>query len=479
MKILLVASEVTPLAKTGGLADVAGSLPRALRRLGHDVRILMPAYGSIAARTRLQPTGIDLGVAMGGARIGGSLLETSLDGVPVYLVEQREFFAREQLYGTPDGDYPDNAERFVYFCRAALAALPQLDFRPEVIHLHDWQTALVPVLLRQELAGDPFFAATGTLLTIHNLGYQGVFPNALLPRLGLRAGPDLEFWGRFSLLKGGVVCADRVNTVSPSYAREICTPELGLGFDGLLRARGHRFSGILNGLDNAQWDPAADPQLPASFQAADLRGKARCKARLQKELGLRHDPTAPVVAMITRLDIQKGLDLVEAAWPDLLQRPLQFVLLGSGERELMNRFAARGAANPQRVAVRLDFDDGLARRIYAGSDLFLMPSRYEPCGLGQLIALRYGCIPLVRSTGGLADTIVDNDLDARRGNGYAFGAYLGEALLASLDRALLEFRDRPRWRTLVRRALQQDFSWERSAQDYLELYRLCLEDARD
>jgi len=479
MKILLVASEVTPLAKTGGLADVAGSLPRALRRLGHDVRILMPAYGTIQSRESLKATGVALEVPVGGRRLGGALLETRLDEVPVYLVEHHEFFGREQLYGTPDGDYADNPERFGYFCRAALDALPRLGFRPEVIHLHDWQTALIPVLLRGELAAEPFFAGTGTLLTIHNLGYQGIFDAGTLDRLGLNPRPELEFWGKISLLKGGVVCADRVNTVSPTYAREICTPELGVGFDGLLRSRGEAFSGILNGIDNTQWDPAGDSALPAGYRAADLRGKPQCKTRLQQELGLQRDPSAPIVAMVTRLDVQKGFDLIEAAWPTLLQRPLQFVLLGSGERELMSRFASRAGVDPRRVVVRLGFDDGLARRIYAGSDLFLMPSRYEPCGLGQLIALRYGCIPLVRNTGGLADTITDNDRAPRRGNGFTFDAYLDEALLASLDRALLEFRDRPRWRGLVRRAMQQDFSWNRSAQAYLDLYRNCQEDVRD
>jgi len=483
MRILLVSSEVAPLAKTGGLADVAGSLPRALKQLGHDVRILMPGYRGIAARTEPRATGIDLEVPLGSRSIGGRLLETGLEGLPVYLLECPAFFDREQLYGTPDGDYPDNAERFGFFCRAALAALPHLDFRPDVLHLHDWQTALIPVLLRSELAGERFYAGIGSLLTIHNLGYQGIFPAETLSGLRLSAElfhPDaLEYWGKISFLKGGVVFADRVNTVSPTYAAEICTPELGLGFDGILRSRGGDFSGILNGLDPAQWNPAEDPHLPAGYRPGDLRGKTRCKALLQKELGLQSDPSAPLVAMVTRLDVQKGLDLVEAGWSDLLQRPVQFALLGSGERGLMDRFGERGRQTPQRVAVRLDFDDGLARRIYGGSDLFLMPSRYEPCGLGQLIALRYGCVPLVRRTGGLADTIQDVSRAPRQGNGFSFDAYLGEALLASLDRALLEFRQRRSWLELVRRGMQEDFSWTRAADDYLKLYQDCQEDAHD
>ena len=475
MKILLVAPEVAPLAKTGGLADVAGALPRELRRLGHDVRVILPYYRVTREKHfPLTATSWPVQAVVGGSLRRGLVRETLLDGVPIYLVEHDAYFDRPELYGTADGDYPDNAERFGFFCRAVLDFLRHGPFRPQVLHLNDWQTGLIPVLLRSELAADPFYAAIGTLLTIHNLGYQGLFPAATLTTLGLSAElftiDGLEYYGQISLLKGGVLCADVLTTVSPTYCREVQRPELGHGFDGILRSRRRDLYGVLNGLDSEQWDPLTDAALPACYSADDLRGKPRCKRALQQELGLEIDPGRPLVAMVTRLDPQKGLDLVAAAWDKLLARPLQLVLLGSGERGLMERFAARGAASGGQAAVRLSFDDALARRIYAGSDLFLMPSRYEPCGLGQLIALRYGSAPLVRRTGGLADTVSDVDRDPRGGNGFSFGKLSETALLAALDRALAHFAERRGWLALVRRGMRADLSWGRSAQHYLELY---------
>jgi starch synthase len=352
--------------------------------------------------------------------------------------------------------------------------LEPLGFRPDILHCNDWQTGLVPVLRRAELARDPFLAGCGTLFSIHNLGYQGLFPPSALATLGL--GPDLftmnglEYWGSLSLLKGGIVFADRVSTVSPTYCRETLGPELGLGFDGILRGRGSDYSGILNGLDPKQWNPATDHALPHRYDDGDLRGKAVCKRALQKELGLAPAPATPLVALVTRLDTQKGLELVEQAWAELLGRDLQLVLLGTGEERHTAFFAAVQNAHPGQVAIRLEFDDALSRRIYAGADLFLMPSRYEPCGLGQLIALRYGTVPVVRRTGGLADTITDPQDDAAAANGFSFEESAPEALLSALDRALALYRHRSKWRELVRRGMAQDFSWGRSAQRYLGLY---------
>ncbi len=475
MRILLVTPEVAPLAKTGGLADVAGSFPRELRRLGHDVRIILPYYRVIRNQgIPLAAGSWPVAAVIGGQLRHGLVRETLINDVPAYLVEHDDYFDRPQLYGTADGDYPDNAERFGFFCRAVLDFLRHGPFRPEVLHLNDWQTGLIPVLLRNELAADPFYAEIGTLLTIHNLGYQGLFPARELGTLGLPAhlfGLDgVEYYGQLSLLKGGLLFADILTTVSPTYCREIQKAEQGHGFDGILRKRRRDLYGILNGLDPAQWDPFDDPALPAGYSADDLRGKARCKQLLQQELGLEVDAERPLVAIVSRLDPQKGLDLVEAAWDKLLARPLQLALLGNGERGLTDRFAARGAASAGQAAVRLHFDDGLARRIYAGSDLFLMPSRYEPCGLGQLIALRYGSVPLVRSTGGLADTVTDIDRDPRHGNGFSFGKPSEAALLAALDRALKRFRERRDWLQLVRRGMRADLSWRPAAQRYLELY---------
>ena len=482
MKILLVASEVAPYAKTGGLADVAGSLPKALRQLGHDVRIILPCYRTVEEKHSLRKGRKSVEVAIGGELHKGMLRQNSLEGVPVYFIENRDYFHRDGLYGTAEGDYPDNAERFGFFCRAVLALLRRLDFRPDVLHLNDWQTGLIPVLLKTELRDDPFYRTIGTLMTIHNLGYQGLFPPEVLPLLGLPpqlGTPEgLEYFGKVSFLKGGLIYSDLLNTVSPTYCREIQTPQMGHGFDGILAKRSKALHGILNGLDTRLWNPALDPALVRSYDENDLRGKAANKKALQAQLGLAVDPSIPLVAMVTRLDTQKGLDLVEDAWERLLERPLQFVLIGSGEQIHTERFARLKDRYPGRVSISLDFDDTLSRRIYAASDLFLMPSHYEPCGLGQLIALRYGSIPVVRKTGGLADTVIDAADNPRQANGFTFKDATADALLGALDAALALYGDRRNWLKLVKRGMSQDFSWRGSAEHYLELYRKIMEGKR-
>lgn len=480
MKILLVASEVAPFAKTGGLADVAGSLPRALRQSGHDVRIMLPCYRAVEEHGfSLRKGRKSVEIPIDGILRKGLLRQSTLENVPVYFIENREFFHREGLYGTAAGDYPDNGQRFGFFCRAALEMLRRLDFRPDILHLNDWQTSLIPVLLRTEFKNDPFFSSIGSLLTIHNLGYQGLFPPAVLDSVGLDRGlfkvSGLEFYGQVSFLKGGVLYADILNTVSPTYCREIQTPEMGLAFDGILASRKNSLYGVLNGLDQKLWDPALDTTLPVAYSAADLRGKAANKKALQKELGLEAASATPLVAMVTRLDTQKGLDLVVEAWEKLVGHNLQFVLLGTGDQEHMNRFARLQGLYPGRVSIQLQFDDALARRIYAGSDIFLMPSRYEPCGLGQLIALRYGSVPLVRKTGGLADTVTDPAENPQKANGFTFKEATAPALLAALERALGLYADRRAWLKLVKRGMGQDFSWSTSARRYLELYQKAAE----
>ncbi len=474
MNILLVASEVAPFAKTGGLADVAGALPQALARLGHDVRIFMPYYHRISekpfATERLKLT---VEVEMAGIKRSVGLCQGRLGEIPVYFLDYPEFFQRQGLYGTAAGDYPDNAQRFGFFCRAVLEALPQLDFRPDVLHLNDWQTGLIPVLLRSERAADPFYARTGTVMTIHNLGYQGLFPAETLSELGLDPSlfhmEGLEYHGQLSFLKGGLFFSDLITTVSPSYCREIQTPKFGHGFDGILRKRRRELVGILNGIDCQQWNPAQDEALHSPYSAAEPAGKAQNKLALQQQLGLARDSHLPILAMVTRLATQKGLDILETAWPQLIRRPLQFVLLGDGEEKHMAFFRRLQDRHPELVSITLSFDDTLARRIYAGSDLFLMPSHYEPCGLGQLIALRYGAIPLVRRTGGLADTVFDADKNPQ-GNGFAFAAPTAKALLKTLDRALKRYHDHDDWTRLVQRAMAEDFSWEQSARRYVEVY---------
>jgi starch synthase len=479
MKILIVASEAAPFAKTGGLADVVGSLPRALRQLGHDVRVILPCYQAIDEQGySLRKGRKSVEVSIDGVVRKGLLRQSTLDGVTFYFIENREFFQRSGLYGDGTGDYADNALRFGFFCRAVLQFLRRLDFRPDVLHLNDWQSALIPVLLGTELKDDPFFAGMGTVLTIHNIGYQGLFPPETLEALHLNPALNdlekMEYFGQISFLKGGIVYADRLNTVSESHCQELQTPELGFGFDGLLRKRHEHLSGILNGIDTKTWDPELDSALPVNYSAGDLRGKASNKKALQKELGL-EQANRPIVAMVTRLDSQKGLDLVEEAWEELLRRDLQIVLLGTGEPKHRDFFAAEKDRHPGQVAIHLKFEETLARRIYAGSDLFLMPSRYEPCGLGQMIALRYGTLPLVRRTGGLADTVIDAGENASAANGFSFTDYSASALLAAMDRALQLYDDRRAWLKLVRRAMSSDFSWARSAKHYLELYQQATE----
>jgi starch synthase len=480
MNILLAASEVAPFAKTGGLADVAGALPRELHRLGHDVRIFMPLYRCVRERdfelsllTDLPP------VEMGGASYTGRLWQGQLQDVPVYFLEQDDFFDRDGLYGTSQQDYADNALRFGFFARALLAALPKVGFCPEVLHLNDWQTGLVPALLRSTRDANPFYADTATVMTVHNLGYQGLFPAQVVASLAL--DPDLftmdglEYYGQLSFLKSGVVYADLITTVSETYCAEIQTPRMGHGFDGILRARADRLLGVLNGIDEQLWDPQHDPALIYPYSAADLSGKAANKQQLQKELGLTVDPDVPMLAMVTRLASQKGLDLVELAWDALLKRGVQLVILGSGDKKIMDRIEHLGSLNPDQVAVRLAFDDRLARLIYAGSDMFLMPSHYEPCGLGQLIALRYGSVPVVRKTGGLADTVFDPQDKAEQANGFTFSQVSVPAMLSAIDRALVMYRVPEKWLQLVKAGMQGDFSWRQSALRYVDFYQKAVE----
>jgi starch synthase len=481
VKILFVSSEVAPFAKTGGLADVAGALPKALRKLGHDVRIVMPAYRGVLSRFPFVVTGISVQVPVGGFVEQADVWQGEIAGVPVYLLDHPGYFNRDGFYGTAAGDFPDNAERFGFFCHAALELCKWLDFVPDAIHGNDWQCGLLPVFLRSTYRADPFFAATGTLFTIHNLGYQGHFPPTLLKLFGLPPELNridaLEFYGAIALLKGGVVFSDVVTTVSDTYCREIQTPEYGHGFDGILRAQHNRLFGVLNGLDPEDWDPLLLPDFP--FSAPDLAGKAACKRALQAELGLTVAAEIPLLVMVSRLDRQKGFELIEDAWDELMAMPVQFALLGSGNRELEERFAARARRHRGRFALATGFNEDLSRRFYAGGDLFLMPSLYEPCGLSQLIALRYGTLPVVRSTGGLADTIIDPQQDVAHANGFSFDPYTATALLYCLGRALHHFAAKAPWQQMMRYAMEQEFTWQVAAHRYLELYHLAQEVHRE
>jgi starch synthase len=472
MELLFLASEVAPLSKTGGLGDVLGALPAALAAAGDAVAVVSPRYGFIdAARQGFTPRHLAVRVR-GEATTVWSRTQGRLT---TYLVEHERYFgSRRSLYAEHGHEYGDNAERFTYLCRAGLEVPAAFGHRPAVLHLNDWQTALAAWLLREEHATDPALARTRSVFTIHNLAYQGSYSKELLPSLGLPwelFRPDgVEFHDRLNLMKAGLVFADAVTTVSPTYAREITTWEGGEGLDGVLRRRSGQLSGILNGIDAAEWDPASDPHLPAHFDAQRLAGKAACKRSLQEELGLPARPEVPLLAVVSRLADQKGIDLLLAALPELLKRDLQLAVLGSGRLDWEEALAQAARHHRDRVAVRIGFDEGLAHRIEAGADLFLMPSRFEPCGLNQLYSLRYGTVPLVRRVGGLADTVVDYD-GWRSGTGFTFTEYSHRALVTAVRRALELFRDKRAWHAMMRRGMALDFSWARSAERYRQLYR--------
>jgi starch synthase len=471
MDILFVSSEVAPWSKTGGLGDVASALPRALAARGHSVAVVSPRYGSV------DPRAAGLVRADAAVRVRGEPTSVWVKkaGATFYFVEnERLFGSRRGLYSDGGHDYPDNAERFTFLSRAALALPAAVGARTRIVHANDWQSGLVAYLLRHEHAHDPALAGARTVFTIHNLAYQGVFPKEVVPHLGLPwdvfRHDAMEFFDRLSFMKAGLVFADALTTVSPTYAREILTPEGGFGLDALLRQRRADLHGILNGIDVKEWDPSTDPHLPAHFSARALAGKARCKAAVQRELGLPVRADVPLAVMVSRLAEQKGFDLVVAALPEVLARDVQVALLGSGERRYEEALARAAHDRPDRMVARIGFDEALAHRLEAGGDAFLMPSRFEPCGLNQMYSLRYGTVPVVRAVGGLEDTVDDYD-GWNRGTGFKFREYTPAALLLATRRALDTWRDRRAWRGIVARGMAQDFSWERSAASYEALYR--------
>ncbi len=474
MNILHVASEVAPYSKTGGLADVASALPRAVAARGDRVAIVLPRYRTDPARFGLARRLGSVVVPLGAARLEVGVLEGRLPGgggpVEAWLLEHPAF-DRAGLYGEDGHDYADNALRFALLSRGALAVAAEKGFRADVIHAHDWQAAPSLLYARRGVA-----AAARTVLTIHNVAFQGLFAPSVAGELGLGAEllhPEgIEFYGSVGYLKAGIVFADRITTVSPRYAREIQTPEMGCGLDGLLRARADRLVGILNGADYDTWDPRRDPLIARAFDAAHLDGKHACKAALQRELLLPLRPRTPVVGAVSRLAGQKGTDLLCEALEHLLpERDLQVAVLGRGDRGLEERLYDLGRRFPTKLAVRTVHDEPLAHRIYAGADLFVMPSRAEPCGLAQLYAMHYGAPPIVRATGGLDDTVVDFDRISRSGTGFKFAEATAGALAAALRRALVAYQHEGEFADLARRAMAQDFSWGRSAERYRLIYR--------
>ncbi len=469
MKILFAASEVAPFSKTGGLGDVAAALPAALARRGHRLLVLTPLYGCVNRTLHgLRPLGIEVG--------GASLHEApATDGVRRVFIENEALFGRAGVYGEGGGEYPDNAARFAFFSRLLLPAAEALSFSDvDLLHLNDWQTGLAALELargRGRRAG-----LTRSVFTIHNLGYQGVFPKELVDELKLgwdAFTPDgLEFYDQVNFLKAGLVFSDLLTTVSPTYATEIQGVEQGFGLDGVLRSRSDRLVGILNGVDHQGWDPSSDPAIAAAYDADAWAGKARCRQALCRELRLEPPPGTMVMGIVSRFASQKGFDLILEALPELVRRGISLAILGNGEGHFEHAFAKAAARHPGRIGLRIGFDEGLAHRIYAGCDAFLMPSLYEPCGLSQLYALRYGSPPIVRRTGGLADTV--EEAGEGVGTGFLFDRFDSEALIEAADRALDVFASPERWQALARRGMAEDFSWEVSARAYEAAYQRAL-----
>lgn len=482
---MMIASECAPFAKTGGLADAVAGLSSALAGLGHHVTVVIPRYRGVG-EDAADAGHVDITLGAMRTTMSVALREMAAPGgVRLVLVDEPVFAARDAFYGEHGGDYPDNAYRFALLSRAALAfAARESGGRKgrrraafDVVHAHDWHASLAPVYLKTRFAGDAG-APRASVFTIHNLAFQGLFDVGDLPALDLDPGlfsiDALEFWGRASALKGGVVFADRVTTVSPSYARETCDTEMGFGFQGILRARGDRYLGILNGIDTSVWDPSGDPHLPASYSAADLSGKAASKAALLSEFGVLPGDGRPLFGIVSRLAHQKGTDLVREVMPWLAAEGAALVLLGAGDGALQNAWRALAASYPDRLGVRIGFDERLAHLIEAGTDAFVMPSRYEPCGLNQMYSLRYGTPPVVRAVGGLNDTVEPFVLATKKGNGFKFEDPTAAALQASLADALAVWERPAAWRALQKNGMKANHSWTRSAREYVKVYRSAL-----
>lgn len=473
LKILYLSAEVVPFAKTGGLADVAGSLPKAVHALGHDIRVAMPRYGRIDPdKFGLKQVLPAFPVPMDKQMEEASILEGSLaPSIPVYFIENGKYYDRDGIYM-----YPDDAERFIFFCRSSLEMLKRLDWCPDIIHCNDWHTAIIPNWLKTVYKDDPFFAHTATVYTIHNLAYQGVFGYRVLEVAGIAAygfmyhSEMADLSEVVDLMARGIFFADVINTVSEKYAQEILTPEFGEKLDPLLRDRRDRLFGILNGIDSDIMNPATDKYIAQRFDADSLDRRVTNKLALQREANLQEDASVPLIGIISRLADQKGFDILGDAIDHLLDLGIQFVLLGTGDPHYHEMFSRIAQTCPGRAAVFLTFNAELAQKIYAGSDMFLMPSRFEPCGLGQMIAMRYGNVPIVRATGGLADTVKDFDPRSSEGNGFSFVGYDRWALFAAIVRALENFKYRDTWRKLQVRGMGADFSWTASARKYVDLY---------
>jgi starch synthase len=466
-RVLMVASEAAPFVKTGGLADVLGGLPPALVRAGDEVAVILPRYRGVELY-HSQRVYHDLPVWLAGTLYNLNIDHVVENGASYYFINYPPLYDREGIYNVANRDYSDNHVRFAVLCRAAMETVRRI-YRPQVVHCHDWQAALVAPYIRDVYRSDPTFAGLKLLFTIHNLGYQGIFSRAALADMGLDANlftpAALEFYGDVNLMKGGIVFSDWINTVSPTYAQEIQTPEFGFRLDGLLRSRANVLSGILNGVEYAYWNPEHDSYLPANYSVNSLDRKQTCKHELLKEFGLPStEGKRPLIGIVSRFAAQKGFDLIAEIAGSLLSEDVSLVVLGAGDPAYEQMFRDLAAWKPDRCGVRIGYDNPLAHRIEAGSDMFLMPSRYEPCGLNQMYSLRYGTVPIVRATGGLNDTIDE-------GVGFKFHGYSGPALLAAIREALAAYRNQEAWQAMMRTGMEKDFSWNAAAKQYSALYK--------
>ncbi len=478
MKILIATPESVPYVKTGGLADVTGALLTELREVQEDVSLVLPLYAGVSRDFKLSRTGKSVTVALGEVVETGSIWLSEKSSQPkAYFIECDSLFGRPDLYGTSYGDYPDNALRFAFFSKAVLELCRTMHIRPDIIHCNDWQTALIPLYLKQMYRNDKYLSKTATLFTIHNLGYQGLFNADDMKFTGLGSdyftSDGLEYYGKLNFMKSGLIYADLISTVSETYAEEIMDKEHGFGLDGLLRKRQDDLYGIVNGLHYKEWDPCVDSFLPSNYTPEDIRGKSKCKKILTQRAGL-SDERLPLLGFVGRFSSQKGLDLIYRSAEDLMAIGVNIVMLGRGEHYYQNLFTNMAGQYRGRVSVNIGFEESLAHLIYAGCDFFLMPSQYEPCGLGQLIAMKYGTVPVARKTGGLADTIEDYNTLLSRGTGFLFSDYTPSALQDAVKRAVCIFTDRKRMKKMIADAMHADFSWHGPVGKYLELYRKAL-----
>lgn len=475
LKIIIAASEAVPFAKTGGLADVAGTLPKELESLGCDVSVILPYYQMVKkSRKTIKDTGKNITVSIGEKLVEGRIHTSKLGkNVTVYLIEKDEYFNRPDLYRTSDGDHIDNSERFIFYSKAVLEVAKTFNIKADVIHCNDWQTGLIPLLLKTKEQSNPFFENTVSLFTIHNLAYQGLFWHLDMPMTNLSwnvfTPEGIEFYGKINLMKSGIVFSDIINTVSKKYSKEIQTKEFGCRLEGILKKRSSDLYGILNGVDYDVWNPEKDKLIKTKYSHSNMKGKKTCREDLLKTFGLKDKKGTPIISMISRIADQKGFDLIAEKIDALMKLDLFFILLGTGDEKYNDLFRKISKKYPDKTGIKIDFNNKLAHKIEAGSDFFLMPSKYEPAGLNQLYSLKYGTIPIVRATGGLDDTIKSFSVKTKKGNGFKFAAYSSNSMLTKIKEAIKVYKTKDMDK-LISNAMKEDFSWNKSAKEYVKLY---------